>query len=134
MENPNDSTSTPTLKAPETLETESSKSSSSETLMGRFAKTSTAAKLSGTFHETAGLLKLKFGEFKDDASLKTEGRNERLLGKVHQLVGEVREFRELGAHRVEKTGAELQKIVRTYASNMLDETVRFLGDVKKTIF
>src|SRR4051812_24101477 len=76
------------------------------TFMEKFSKTSRAAKMSGTFNEAAGYLKRKLGEGTDDSVLRQEGRNQELVGKVHHLVGEVRQVRELLVQKVEKTKAQ----------------------------
>ena len=61
--------------------------------MDEFAKTATAAKLSGTYNKTAGYLKRKIGEIADDPELAKSGRDQQLLGKIHRLVGSVRQAR-----------------------------------------
>jgi len=99
---------------------------------GGFAKTSKAAKLSGKIHGTAGFFKQKFGEFTDDIDLKENGRNQRLLGKVHVLVGELREIRELATKRTLEYKDDGAKILQKHAGKLIDQATEFLGDIKKT--
>lgn len=107
---------------------------SHESLLEKFAKSSAGAKLSGTFNEATGLLKRKLGEFNDDPDLRKEGRDQQLLGKVHHLVGDIREIRELAKQKVETTCDDLQKMVRLHAGKLLDGVSSFLEDVKKRLF
>lgn len=99
----------------------------------KFVQTSTAAKLSGTFNESAGRLKRKIGEITDDATLKDAGLNQELLGKIHKLVGSVREIRETAQTRFEKTKVEGQKILRKHGARLLDVAIDFVDDVKKLL-
>ncbi len=99
-----------------------------------FAKTATAAKLSGTFNETAGFLKRKFGEFTDDSSLKEEGRDQQLLGKIHHLVGTIRSVRESTVEKISKTRVETQAICRKHGGKLLDVASEFVEDMKKMLF
>ena len=105
-----------------------------ESLLDKFAKSSAGAKLSGTYNEATGLLKRKLGEFNDDPDLRKEGRDQQLLGKVHHLVGDVREIQELTKKKVETTCDDLEKMLRFHADKLLDGVSSFLKDVKKRLF
>jgi uncharacterized protein YjbJ (UPF0337 family) len=107
---------------------------SEPTRMEKFAKSSTGAKLSGTFNQAAGSIKKKLGELTDDPKLKQDGRNQVLLGKVHELVGSLREVRETVLKRVEDTRKEGRKILRKHGGKLLDQAIELVDDVKKTIF
>lgn len=113
--------------------TETTVDPAKESKMDAFAKTSTAAKMSGTFHVTAGLLKRKLGEFKDDPTLKKEGRNQMLLGKVHRFVGTLRGLREGTIHKVEIKRKEAQAVCIKHGGRLLDVASDFVEDMKKVI-
>jgi uncharacterized protein YjbJ (UPF0337 family) len=103
-----------------------------ETSEEGFSKTSKAAKLSGKIHGTKGFFKQKFGEITDDVDLKENGRNQRLLGKVHGLVGELREIRELATKRTLGFKDDGAKILQKHAGKLIDQATEFLDDIKKT--
>jgi|GEM_PF-4669889 len=105
-----------------------------ETKTSEFAKTATAAKLSGTYNETAGFFKKFFGELTDDTELKKAGRNQQLLGKVHYLVGTLREGRELGLKKLNDTRRESEVICRKHGGKLLDLASEFVDDLKKVLF
>jgi len=98
----------------------------------RFSETSSAAKLSGKIHETAGFLKQKFGEITNDSDMEESGRSQRLLGKVHGLVGELRELRELTAKFVFGFKSEGTKILRKHTEKLVDQASELLTDIKKS--
>jgi uncharacterized protein YjbJ (UPF0337 family) len=108
--------------------------SANESSLDRFSKSSLAAKLSGSYNEAAGLLKRKLGEWGDDPELKKEGRDQEFLGKVHSLVGEVREIRELALEKIRSTRRGLIKITRLHGGKFLDGVSSFIDDVKKNLF
>jgi uncharacterized protein YjbJ (UPF0337 family) len=99
-----------------------------------FAKTSTAAKMSGSVNETAGFFKRKFGEFTGDADLNEAGRNQQLLGKVHRLVGGLREIQELATEKVLTARKDGEKILRKHGGKLIDQASEFLDDIRKTFF
>lgn len=101
--------------------------------LSEFAKTGTAAKLSGTFNETAGKLKRKFGEMTNDEALKEAGLNQELLGKIHRLVGTIREIRSGTAQKIETKKVEGQKIIRKHGAKLLDVAYELAEDLKKLI-
>jgi uncharacterized protein YjbJ (UPF0337 family) len=106
-------------------------------ILERAAGSSTAAKLSGAFHETAGKIKQKVGELSDRPELKADGRKEELLGKVHAVVGEIREIREMIAGSAEKYSSqfkgEYKDLMKSQASRLLDSASAFLDDLKKKL-
>jgi uncharacterized protein YjbJ (UPF0337 family) len=103
-----------------------------ETSAEAFAKTSSAAKLSGKLHGTAGFFKQKIGEMTDDSEMKANGRNQRLLGKVHGLVGDLREIRELATKRMLLFKDDGTKIIQKHSGKLIDQASEFLDDIKKT--
>jgi uncharacterized protein YjbJ (UPF0337 family) len=105
-----------------------------QTLLQKFTKSSAAAKLSGTYNEATGLLKRKLGELNDDSMLRKEGRDQQLLGKVHHLVGNAREIRDLTQQKIETTRDEMKKLMKEHTGKLLDGVSSFLEDVKKRLF
>ncbi len=103
------------------------------TKLEEFAKTSTAAKMSGTFHEAVGSIKSKFGEFTDDAELKDAGRDQKLLGKVHRLVGTIRKVREVAVDKFNETRKESLVICRKHGGRALDVASDFAEDLRKLL-
>jgi uncharacterized protein YjbJ (UPF0337 family) len=116
------------------LPKETPKNLGQETLLERFSKSSAGAKLSGTYNEATGLLKRKLGEFNDDPALSKEGRNQQILGKVHHIVGDIREIRELSKQKLEMTRDDMQKLLRLHGGKLLDGISSFLEDIKKRLF
>ncbi len=101
------------------------------TKLEEFAKTSTAAKMSGAFNETMGSLKKNIGEFTDDAALKDAGRDQRLLGKVHRLVGSLRAVNEAAIEKFNNLRKESLAICRKHGGRSLDVASDFVDDMKK---
>ncbi|MEK6773506.1 MAG: CsbD family protein [Bdellovibrionota bacterium] len=101
------------------------------TKLEEFAKTSTAAKMSGAFNETMGSLKKNFGDLTDDAALKEAGRDQRLLGKVHRLVGSLRGVSEAATEKLNKIRKESLAICRKHGGRSLDVASDFVDDLKK---
>jgi uncharacterized protein YjbJ (UPF0337 family) len=99
----------------------------------RFAKTSTAAKLSGRVNSATGFIKNKVGQMTGNIDLKTEGRNQQLLGKIHKLVGSAREARELVLKKALKTRADGAIILRKHSEKLLDQAIELIDDLKKTL-
>jgi uncharacterized protein YjbJ (UPF0337 family) len=102
--------------------------------MQEFAKTGKAANASGTYNETAGYFKRKLGEMTDDSKLKEAGRNQQLLGKIHNLVGSLREAREAAVEKFNTTRNESKAICRKHGGKLLDIVSEFVDDMKKTLF
>ncbi|MEO5971514.1 MAG: CsbD family protein [Bdellovibrionia bacterium] len=116
------------------LPNETPNNSGRETLLERFAKSSAGAKLSGTYNEATGLLKRTLGEFNDDPALTKEGSDQQLLGKVHHIVGDIREIRELTKQKLEVSRDDMQKLLRHHGGKLLDGVASFLDDIKKRLF
>lgn len=104
-----------------------------ESKLDEFSKTATAAKLSGAFHETSGFLKRKIGELTKDASLKNDGGEQQLLGKVHRLVGTIRSVREVALERISDTGKESLAICRKHGGRIVDVASDLMVDIKNTL-
>lgn len=104
-----------------------------EKIPGEFAKTATAAKLSGAFNETAGLLKRKFGDLTDDASMKDAGREQQMLGKIHRLVGTVRGVREAAIEKYTSTQKESLAACRKHGGRAIDVASDLVDDIKKAL-
>ncbi len=109
------------------------KEANKESKLDEFSKTSTAAKMSGAFHETSGMLKRKFGEFTNDASLKDAGREQQLLGKVHRLVGSMRGVQETALANFRNTQKESLAICRKHGGRIVDVASDLVDDIKKTL-
>ncbi|MCC6138860.1 MAG: hypothetical protein IT287_09515 [Bdellovibrionaceae bacterium] len=103
------------------------------TLAEEFAKTATAAKLSGTFHEVSGKIKRKFGEYRDDKEMQDAGRDQEILGKVHRLVGHVRDIRQTAIKKWNAKRKEGQDICIKHGGRVVDVAADFVEDVKKLL-
>ena len=101
--------------------------------MDEFSKTATAAKLSGAFNETAGMLKRKFGELTEDASLKEAGSEQQLRGKIHRLVGTVRGIREAAIEKFTNTQKESLAVCKKHGGRIVDVASDLVDDIKKAI-
>ncbi len=107
---------------------------SEPTHLEKFAQTSSAAKLSGKVHQTMGFFKRKVGEMTDDSLLKETGENQELLGKVHSMVGTIRELRERAVAKGINVSADGAKILRKHAGKILDQANEFIEDIRDTFF
>jgi uncharacterized protein YjbJ (UPF0337 family) len=116
----------------QTLETATTGPIQAETPADGFAKTSSAARLSGKILGTAGFFKQKIGKMADDSVMEADGRNQRLLGKVHSLVGDLREIRELATRRMLGFKNDGTKILQKHSGKLIDQASEFLDDIKKT--
>lgn len=108
--------------------------SAEPTRLEKFAQTSSAAKLSGKINQTAGFFKRKVGEITEDPELKEDGLNQELLGKVHSMVGTVRELRERTMAKAMSVRSDGTKILRKHAGKILDQANEFVQDVRDTFF
>ena len=99
-----------------------------------FSKTSQAAQLSGRYNRVSGFFKRKLGEVTHDLDLEAEGRDQELLGKLHGLVGNVREVRELATKKVLKAREEGELLLKKHGAKFLDHANEILEDIKKTFF
>lgn len=103
------------------------------TMAEEFAKTPTAAKMSGLFHETAGKIKRKIGEYSDDQEMKDAGRDQEILGKVHRLVGTIRDIRQTALKTWIAKRKEGQEICIKHGGRVIDVAADFVQDVKKLL-
>lgn len=98
-----------------------------------FSDTAAAAKLSGAFHQSAGLLKRKFAELTDDASLKDAGHEQQLRGKVHTLVGNIRGVREAAVEKFTHSRHEGTALFQKHGGRLIDLASDLVADLKKSI-
>ena len=97
-----------------------------------FSETSSAAKLSGKINGTAGFFKQKLGQMTNDSAMEKSGRDQRLLGKVYGLVGDLREIKEVAKKRALGFKSEGTQLLKKHAGKLVDQASEFLNDVKKT--
>ncbi len=102
------------------------------TRLEKFAQSSRGAKLSGKVNQTAGFFKRKIGEMTDDSEMKKAGRDQEFLGKVHSMVGLVRQLREIGTQKALKARTDGTKILRKHAEKLVDQATEFLKDIRDT--
>lgn len=98
-----------------------------------FAQTAGAAKLSGTFHQTVGAMKRTIGRVTDNDDLKLAGENQELLGKVHELVGVVRDIRTTATNKINEKRAQGIRVLRTHGGKLVGGITEFARDIKKLL-
>lgn len=69
----------------------------------------------------------------DNESLKQAGENQELLGKVHELVGVVREIKSTAVAKVEEKRAQGIQVLRTHGGKLVGGITKFARDIKKLL-